>query len=271
MARFNNGWVKLHRKLFEGEIPSNPYLLSLWVWLLGNAHWAPSTILWKGKRREIPAGTVVMGISEVALLFSVSRRTVHKWLHHLHNTGRIVLESSTRGSVVTICNWDIYQSNEDDEGTPSKHQVNTEGTPSKHQVALIEEVKKGRIEERKKGESGSDAVTQHKSAPALPRLGQIWNAHRGTLPELKACGSTRRRHADARWRDHPDESYWIDIVTRLAGSPFCRGENQRGWRADFDFLIRPETQHKVLEGKYDQDSKGPGDFDWDKVFGRSTA
>lgn len=94
------------------------------------------------------------------------------------------------------------------------------------------------------------------SAPALPHLVKVWNDHRGSLPEVKGCSGTRRRLAEARWRDNPSTEYWAEIVARIARSPFCSGDNERGWRASFDFLIRPETQHKVLEGKYDASHTG---------------
>lgn len=89
------------------------------------------------------------------------------------------------------------------------------------------------------------------SAHALPHLAKLWNQHRGTLAEVKGCSGTRRRQAEARWRDNPSTEYWAEIISRLARSPFCTGDNERGWRASFDFLIRPETHHKVTEGKYD--------------------
>jgi hypothetical protein len=37
----------------------------------------------------------------------------------------------------------------------------------------------------------------------------------------------------------------------LERSAFCRGENDRGWRADFDFLLQPKSFTKLLEGAYD--------------------
>lgn len=95
------------------------------------------------------------------------------------------------------------------------------------------------------------------SAVALPKLAVIWNLHRGTLAEVRGCSGTRRGKVEARWKETPDESYWVKIVQRIAKSPFCTGDNDRGWLASFDFLIQPETRHKVDEGKYDPRSHGP--------------
>lgn len=90
-----------------------------------------------------------------------------------------------------------------------------------------------------------------------PRVGPIslmavWNEHRGELAEATRLTADRERHAKARLREHPDLSWWAPVVKRMASSAFCRGEvSDRVWRADFDFLLKPGTAEKVLEGKYD--------------------
>lgn len=89
------------------------------------------------------------------------------------------------------------------------------------------------------------------ASPALPRLAEIWNRKSGNLAKVRGCSGTRRKLAEARWRENPDADYWLGVVNRIVRSPFCSGRNDRGWKADFDFFVRPETQHKVLEGKYD--------------------
>jgi hypothetical protein len=88
------------------------------------------------------------------------------------------------------------------------------------------------------------------SAVALPRLAVLWNIHSKKFPKVKACGAQRKKQAEARWRENPSEEYWVDVITRLNASEFCNGKNERGWVADFDFLIKPETANKTLEGKY---------------------
>ena len=89
-------------------------------------------------------------------------------------------------------------------------------------------------------------------AEPLPKIAKIWNQLKhNAMPQVRACGSSRKRHAELRWKENPCENFWTEVITRIGDSDFCRGKNQRAWIADFDFLIRPETAHKVLEGKYD--------------------
>lgn len=106
-----------------------------------------------------------------------------------------------------------------------------------------------------------DMAKQQKPKPLsaaadLPHpLVQIWNTNRGQLPEVRGCTGDRMKHATARMAEQPSTEYWGEIVCRIRESPFCNGQNDRGWVATFDFLIQPNTQNKVLEGKYDARNK----------------
>jgi len=84
----------------------------------------------------------------------------------------------------------------------------------------------------------------------LHQLAELWNQNCGQLPKVKTTVNGRMRCARARWPDRTPEE-WILIIERIRASDFCNGKNQRGWKADFDFLVRPDTWTKVIEGKYD--------------------
>jgi hypothetical protein len=58
----------------------------------------------------------------------------------------------------------------------------------------------------------------------------------------------------ARLRERPLEE-WRPIFQRINASDFCRGQNDRGWIATFDWALQPDTAAKVLEGKYDNRTK----------------
>lgn len=83
-----------------------------------------------------------------------------------------------------------------------------------------------------------------------------WNATQGVCrvdvltPKRRAALNARM--AEAYFRDH-----WQEGMARVAGSSFCTGGGQRGWRADLDWFLRPGTIVSLLEGKYD-DHAGNG-------------
>lgn len=187
MARFNGGWIKLWRRAVEGDLADNVFLWGLWNWLLYAAHWKPSSIIWKGERRDIPAGTVVLGMTELAEKWECSRTTVKKWLVYLENSGRISLEVCQRGTLVTILNWDTYQSPFAERCESSDNEVSAECPQGDNEVALIEESKK---EERKKEYIG--AVKKNSDLVATPKpltqeeLTECYEAWLETLRHFKA-------------------------------------------------------------------------------------
>jgi hypothetical protein len=151
MARFTGGWIKLWRRAWDGDLGDNIFLWALWNWLLHAATYKPSSIVWEGKRRDLPAGTVVFGISELAVKWECSKSTITKWLRYLESSERIAIETCPRGTLVSILNWDVYQGQHNEERTPSEHNANTERTQRERSANLSEESKKERSKEYTSG------------------------------------------------------------------------------------------------------------------------
>jgi uncharacterized protein YdaU (DUF1376 family) len=70
------------------------------------------------------------------------------------------------------------------------------------------------------------------------------------FPAVAKMNAQRERLLAARLKDCTLEE-WQRAMDALERSAFCRGENDRGWRADFDFLLQPKSFTKLLEGAYD--------------------
>lgn len=88
-------------------------------------------------------------------------------------------------------------------------------------------------------------------------LSYLWNKHRRNLSKVRTpLRPARFKTCRARWKEAEQrgvdpESYWVEVIQKLAASDFCNGKNDNSWVATFDFLLKPETQDKALEGKYD--------------------
>lgn len=96
-----------------------------------------------------------------------------------------------------------------------------------------------------------ESATPTPRASSPTELAALWNRFSPPLPKCRELSATRRKAAQARLRAHPEHEYWLSVVARIADSAFCKGENDRAWKATFDWLLRPDTSTRVLEGKYD--------------------
>jgi hypothetical protein len=95
----------------------------------------------------------------------------------------------------------------------------------------------------------SESAADESETPADLRA--LWNAEADPrLPRWRELTPKRSQQAAARLREHP-LAEWRIILGRINGSPFCLGQNDRGWKADVEFFLRPDTATRVLEGKYD--------------------
>lgn len=91
----------------------------------------------------------------------------------------------------------------------------------------------------------------------------LWNAHKSARqPRCETMNSTRRASARARIAEvrrylcrtdgrEPsvvdEQNWWARLVDALAAKPWHNGENDRGWIADFDFLVRTTTWGRYVE------------------------
>ena len=79
-----------------------------------------------------------------------------------------------------------------------------------------------------------------------------WNAMAAAhgLPRVSALNDERRAKMRMRLDEHGRQAF-TEAIGNIAKSPMCRGENSRGWRAAFDFLLQPSSFLKIIEGNYD--------------------
>jgi hypothetical protein len=81
---------------------------------------------------------------------------------------------------------------------------------------------------------------------------EAWNALPKPFPKVVALSKGRRSHLTARLKEPNWVANWRAALDKVRTSAFCQGKNDRGWVADFDFFIRPDSVAKCLEGKYDK-------------------
>lgn len=77
-------------------------------------------------------------------------------------------------------------------------------------------------------------------------------------PQCRALSQSRRKTITARLRENGLQG-WIDLLDKASASAFLTGENDRGWRADFDWLSKQGNAIKVMEGKYDNRARAAVD------------
>jgi hypothetical protein len=83
-----------------------------------------------------------------------------------------------------------------------------------------------------------------------PSLISIWNDNCGQLSKIKGSSDKRNKLCKDRLKENPSIDYWASVVREISQTSFCLGQNDRGWKANFDWFLKSETHLKVMEGQY---------------------
>lgn len=72
-----------------------------------------------------------------------------------------------------------------------------------------------------------------------------------SYPVLRTISEKRKQMMDERWAEYEGNlNTFRELFTIAEESPFLKGKNDKGWSADFNWLLDSENMPKVLEGNY---------------------
>lgn len=71
-----------------------------------------------------------------------------------------------------------------------------------------------------------------------------------SYPKIKQIDGDRKKAVAARWRTYKSLDKFEEMFTLAEASSFLKGENERNWNADFDWMMKATNFSKILENKY---------------------
>lgn len=105
-----NGFITLHRKIMEWEWYQNPNTFRLFVHCLLMANFVDG----KFEGKTIKRGQFVTSLPKLAKQTSLSIKQVRTALSHLVRTGEVADDATTQNRIITVINYDRYQTWADD-------------------------------------------------------------------------------------------------------------------------------------------------------------
>lgn len=144
----DGGWIKLYRKTRRSFVWTDPNLLKLWMLLLFKASRGGNRFLFNGQEIPVSNGQLVTGAYVLASEFNegmprdkaVTWRTVWRWVKRFEKAEMLTINSTPQYSVITVLNWDEYQSSDkpvtnprqeaDNSVSTNKNSKNTKKEPS---------------------------------------------------------------------------------------------------------------------------------------------
>lgn len=158
MAR--EGYIKLHREVLDSYLwTMPPEQMSVALTCLLLANWRDGSVWSGGRKIQIPRGSFMTSIEKLAKAARVSQKTTRTSLKNLEKAEFLASQSTNRHRIISITNYESYQSRDDEPGKPSGKPEASHGQAAGKPWATNEEGKKGRREEEGGGCSGQPALS----------------------------------------------------------------------------------------------------------------
>lgn len=201
-----SGWFAVKRGITSHPIfKKRPDRAFVWLWMLETAAYKDTRQDAGGKPVAVKRGQVLTSFRQIEAATGVGIQVVRTLFKLLEDEHAINTDTSNGRLLVTICNYDKYQSSKDDSNTPA----NTAPTQRQH---TKEQGNKGTSKEEAKA-SLSDKPTV--GGPSFDKFWEIWPlgkiAKKNAAKAFKKLNAQERTLATerapawaAQWRrDHP--------------------------------------------------------------------
>lgn len=169
---------------------------------------------------------------------------IEKALLEISSNMSVIFYSCDGSSYYSLLSWYTFQKMEKptnsklpafDENSKEIHRLFAEASPKGSRPVVPKRKEDNRKEKEEKRNEIKD----------------IYNSVCTKLPQVQKLTEKRNKSIDNFLKDFSIEQF--EGICKIANvSEFLIGNNDRNWKADFDFLMRTDKATAILEGKYSQ-------------------
>jgi len=219
--RMNCGWVKMYRKFSEWEWYKTPNMAHLFMHLVISANHIDGR--WQGI--EVKKGQLVTGRLSLSEQTGISEQSIRTALNKLKSTGEITIKSTSKFSIITICNYIEYQTQEIEANQQINQQTNQQLTNNQPATNHKQECKEGKEEKHK-------SIVGH-NKPAVPVSDIVQYLNEKSGKEFRAETKATRQHITARFKEGFSLSDFQSVIDFKV--------SEWGMDAKMMEFIRPQT------------------------------
>lgn len=268
---YDNGYIMIHRKMLNWGWYDDPVVKVVFLHLLLTANYSKS--VYHGI--EIERGQAIFGLRKLPKILGFSIKQIRTALRKLQDTGEIEITSTSQFSIATILNFDKYQIKKDEKTAHEKAHEETEDFALNTDIFDSCDFEKGTLNGTRRAHEGHTKGTQRATSNKENKNNNINNIYIGSvdgcadsddfnfvldlfnqtctnLSKVKTINENRACSISDAFQSGID---FDRLFKKVSASSFLNGGGQRGWKASFDWIIKPENITKILNGDYDDNLK----------------
>ena len=244
-----DGYITIPMVILDGWVGHNERYLKWWTKLRREASWTEKTV-WFGRQQVYLQPRQVLATDNMlAKRWGVTKPTVIRFLRRLEQDKFIEKQTDNNNTIITITPlaWpDLEVKPEATSEVKVDHEVDRQTYPQAYPTPFKEEeiniIAGGGLRTREEAAKNDfDEIisffNEQMKGKTIPQVALKTPERRQALENLMA-------------QTDVDKEKIKEAIMNAAASDFLNGKGQKGWIADFDWIMVPQHFQKVLENFY---------------------
>lgn len=111
-----------------------------------------------------------------------------------------------------------------------------------------------------------EVITKKKKEPPYDEILKLFVEICTDYPKPRYLGKNRKSMISARWFERKENiEIFREVFINMENSDFLKGNNNRNWKASFDWAMNPDNFNKILEGNYENRSGRARSGGWNVI------
>ena len=244
------GYITIPMVVLDGWVGHNDRYLKWWTWLRREACWTEREVWFNRQQVYLQARQVIVTVNLLVKRWGVSKPTIIRFLHRLEQDKLIERQIDNHKTIITITllGWaDLEVKPEVKEVVNVDNQVDRQMYPQAYPTPFkdkeINIIAGGGARTREEAVAINDFdeiiefFNQQMTGKVIPQVVLKTPERRQAFEQLIAQTGI-------------DKESVKQAIVNAAASDFLNGKGQKGWIADFDWIMVPQHFQKVLENFY---------------------
>ncbi len=244
------GYITIPMVVLDGWVGHNDRYLKWWTWLRREACWTEREVWFNRQQVYLQARQVIVTVNLLVKRWGVSKPTIIRFLHRLEQDKLIERQIDNHKTIITITllGWaDLEVKPEVKETVKVDNHVDRQTYPQAYPTPFkdkeINIIAGGGARTREEAVAINDFdeiiefFNQQMTGKVIPQVVLKTPERRQAFEQLIAQTGI-------------DKESVKQAIVNAAASDFLNGKGQKGWIADFDWIMVPQHFQKVLENFY---------------------
>ncbi|MBL3522839.1 DNA replication protein [Serratia plymuthica] len=257
------GFALIHRQFMDSRLYKDSQAVHLWLHLILKANYSPAVVKTDIGEMMVGRGQMITGRPTLVSETFIPDNKVKSLLRSFESKGMLKIEAMGRKfSLITILKYDDFQARNCPTNVQQLSNANSSNGGSLsdvcptnvQQLSINNNITNNSLSNDKEMSSADDQPAKKKSVQIpYQEIMDTYNEVAGDrLPNAEKLNPKRKRDIKRLLSELKEPSvdaaknYFQAFIGSAGG--FYFGDNDRGWRASFDYLLRSETLVKTREG-----------------------